>query len=215
MPRFTHLIFDLDGTLVDTNADLAAATNYMRASFSLPPLTIEQVRSYIGEGARVLVQRALGATNDDLVTEGFAHFMKYYQAHLLDQTVVYAGIDALLTEMQTRGVYLSVLTNKPELPSRTILSGLGLLAHFRAVVGGDTLPVRKPHPLGVRHLQEVSGIPLSQTLLIGDSSIDIETGRAAGIMTCGVTWGFGTAGLIASTPQFLIDSPAQLQALIL
>ena len=215
MSRFAHLIFDLDGTLVDSRADLAAATNVMLESFGLAPLTIEQVTGYIGDGARVLVQRALGPERAALVPQGFAIFMEHYLAHLLDLTRPYEGILPLLVAAQAQGIVLSVLTNKPEAPSRAILSGLGLAQYFSSVIGGDTLSVRKPDPHGVAHLQQVSGLPLTQTLLIGDSRIDIETGQAAGVVTCGVTWGFGTQGLRTTPPEFVVDSAEELRRVIL
>lgn len=215
MPRFAHLIFDLDGTLVDTKADLAAAVNSVLRSFGLPQLTITQVANYVGHGARVLVERALGPTQAHRVSRGFELFMEYYRSHLLDHSRAYAGVETLLADAQARGIVLSVLTNKPEALSRTILSGLGLVSFFRAIVGGDTLSVKKPDPAGVSYLQRMTGIELARTLLIGDSRVDSETGRAAGVLTCGVTWGFGSQELGIVPPQFLVDTPEQLRQLIL
>ena len=213
MPRFTHLIFDLDGTLVDTKADLAAATNHMLRALGLPLLSVAQVESFIGLGARVLIERALGQERAALVTDGFALFLDYYNAHLLDQTRPYPGVETLLAAARAQGMSLSVLTNKPEQPSRAILSGLGLMDYFRAVIGGDTLPKRKPDPGGIFALQQAVGCALTETLLVGDSEIDMRTGRAAGIATCGVTWGFGHAGFEACPPTFLAETVPALQQL--
>ena len=206
MPRFAHLIFDLDGTLVDTKADLATAANYMLRELSLPSLSVDQIESFIGLGARVLIERALGQERTDLVADGFAIFMDYYNAHLLDQTKPYPGVEAFLLAVRARGMSLSVLTNKPEQPTQAILSGLGLAGHFTAVIGGDTLSKRKPDPEGVFVLRKAVNCPLAETLLIGDSDIDIRTGRAAGIATCGVTWGFGRAGFETCPPTFLVET---------
>jgi phosphoglycolate phosphatase len=215
MPRFTHLIFDLDGTLVDSKADLAAATNFMLAALALPTLTEPQVERLIGDGARVLVARALGPQRADLVPRGFTLFMEYYVAHLLDQTQPYPGIHELLAAVHAQGLTLSVLTNKPEAPSRAILTGLGLADFFGVIVGGDTLPMRKPDPLGVHDLQRRTGIALAATLLIGDSRIDMATGHAAGVTTCGVTWGFDAEGMREYAPWFVADSVPQLATRLL
>ncbi len=215
MPRFAHLIFDLDGTLVDTKADLAAATNYMLQKLGLPLLSVAQVESFIGLGARVLIERALGQERAHLMADGFALFMDYYNAHLLDQTRPYPGMETLLTVARAQGMSLSVLTNKPEQPSRAILSGLGLMNYFSAVIGGDTLPKRKPDPGGIFVLQQAAGRALTETLLIGDSEIDMRTGRAAGIATCGVTWGFGHAGFESCPPTFLAETVPALQQIVM
>jgi phosphoglycolate phosphatase len=215
MPRFAHLIFDLDGTLVDTKADLAAATNHVLASFGLPQVSTAQVAAYVGHGARVLVERALGPAHADLVPRGFALFMEYYGVHLLDHTRPYAGIEQLLAAVRARGIMSSVLTNKPEAASRAIVTGLGLAQYFREIVGGDTLPTKKPDPQGVTYLRRLTGVELPQTLLIGDSRVDCETGRAAGVATCGVAWGFGVKDFATLPPQFMVHTPAQLGELVL
>ena len=214
MVRFHHLIFDLDGTLVDTRADLAAAANRMLERFGLPPQSVEQVGAHIGQGPRVLVERVLGPAHVHLAAEGFAVFMDYYAQHLVDQSVVYPGITRVLATATARGAVLSVLTNKPQAASRALLSGLELLPFFTVVVGGDTLPKPKPDPIGVWHVQCLSAVPLDRTVLIGDSSIDIQTGRAAGILTCGVGWGFDARGLAESAPDFLVDSAEELLAVL-
>ncbi len=214
MARFQHLIFDLDGTLVDTRADLAAAANVMLERFGLPPQSVEQVSAHIGQGTHALVKRVLGPEHAHLSQDGFTLFMRYYTRHLTDQSLVYPGIPRVLAAVQARGAVLSVLTNKPQAASRGILSGLGLLPFFAVLVGGDTLPSTKPDPSGVWHLQRLSQVSLAQTVLVGDSSIDMQTGRAAGISTCGVGWGLGAEGLAEHVPEFVVDSAEDLLAVL-
>ena len=213
MPRFGHLIFDLDGTLVDSRADLAAATNYMLAELGRPLLSVSEVEKLIGLGARVLSAQALGPERVHLTERGYDLFMDYYNVHLLDHTGPYPGIAALLEVVQGCGVHLSVLTNKPERPAKAILSGLGLASSLATVVGGDTLPQRKPDPSGVYALQRETICPLNETLLIGDSDIDVQTGRAAGIATCGVEWGFGRPA--SAEPTYLAESVGALRQIVL
>jgi phosphoglycolate phosphatase len=214
MPRFAHVIFDLDGTVADTQADLAAATNYMLKTLGMPALPPARVQDYVGHGVRVLVGRALGPANGHLVDRGCDLFMAYYQRHLLDASRAYPGVAQLLAAARARGQVLSVLTNKPEAPSRALLAGLRLAPFFTAVVGGDTLPAKKPDPRGIFYLQCLTGIAPERTLLVGDSSVDVESGRAAGVATCGVTWGYGARSFAALSPLFVVDTPGQLHDLL-
>lgn len=211
---FDHLIFDLDGTLIDSRADLTSAVNYARGTFALAPLPEEIVATYVGEGARKLVERALGPTHRDVFEEVLARFMNYYGQHLLDRTRAYDGIPDMLDALAAQGIVLSVLTNKPEAMSRTILDGLGLLPRFIALIGGDSLPARKPDPAGVQHLCSIADTPVNRVLLVGDSPIDLQTAQSAGVAFCGVTWGPTTDRLRAARPPLLIDSPNDLRTVI-
>jgi phosphoglycolate phosphatase len=212
--RYAHIVFDLDGTLIDSRADLAQAVNHVLHTFRLPALSLDTVTGYIGEGARMLVRRALGPAREDRLDDGLKIFMDYYAVHLLDHTQLYPGIAAMLRELAQRGVVVSVLSNKPEAMSRAILDGLGVLSVFRAVLGGDSLPERKPEPAGVEHLRSLTGTPLEKVLVVGDSLIDLRTARAAGVDFCGVAWGFGTEGLRTAGAQPIIDEPAELLAIV-
>jgi len=211
---YEHVAFDLDGTLIDSRADLLGAVNHVLRTFALPEIDPVTLYGYVGDGARTLVARALGAERRELVEPALAEFMRYYGAHLLDATRPYAGIEPTLDALAARGVALSVLTNKPEGLSRTILAGLGLLPRFVGVVGGDSLPARKPDPSGMDHLRSLTGTPAGRALLVGDSAIDFHTARAAGVAFCGVAWGLSPEGLRAAAPEHIVEHPAEIVTLV-
>ncbi len=208
------IIFDLDGTLVDSRADLTAAVNHVLRGFELPQVSPEVVAGYVGEGARLLVQRALGVAHGAHFDEGLQHFLAYYGAHLLDLTQAYPGVPEMLAALATRSVKQAVLSNKPEAMSRAILDGLGLSSNFVAVLGGDSLPTRKPDPAGVQHLCALAGSPPERVLVVGDSLIDLRTAEAAGAAFCGVTWGFAPDTLRQAAPARLIEHPSQLLTVV-
>jgi len=212
--RYSVVLLDLDGTLLDTRADLVASTNHVRGSFGLPPLDAHQVESLVGHGARVLVERALGSERAAIHEEGVRRFLAHYGEHCLDATLPYPGMAEMMRELAPFGVRFAVVTNKPEALSRKILGGLGLADSLFAVVGGDTFPERKPHPRGVEHLLERAGADRSQALLVGDSAVDVETARAARIAMCGVLWGFDPDGLRSAGLDLLVGEPAALGRLI-
>lgn len=209
-----HVVFDLDGTLIDSSTDLVDAVNHVLASLGRPTLPPRTLVQFVGNGARVLLQKALAAVGDDRLDLGVERFMEYYATHLLDRTQPYAGIVALLDEIQRTGAYMTILSNKPEGMSRAIVAGLGWSAYFGAVLGGDSLPTRKPDPAGLLQLIASSGVPPIRTVLVGDSVVDQQTAGAAGITFCGVTWGFGTEALRAAHPDHLIDVPGALLPIV-
>jgi len=211
---YRHVAFDLDGTLIDSRADIAAGVNHVLRSFDLAEIDVATVSQYVGEGARVLIERALGPGRQALVERGFEHFVVYYDRHLLDATRPYPGIPEALAALADDGVALSVLTNKPVAMTRSILAGLGLAPRFVAVLGGDSLPVRKPDPTGLAQLRALTATPREQMLLVGDSDIDVRTARAAHVAFCGVTWGFGSYAVRAANAEHLIDHPEELVALV-
>lgn len=190
MRRPAALVFDLDGTLIDSRRDIATGINRMRADLGLPPLTLEQVVSMVGEGARLLVRRALGGdVPEDQVDRALAVYLDHYRQVCLDTTQPYPGIEAMLRELA--GSYpLAVLSNKGESLSRRILEGLGLTPLFREILGGDSLPTRKPDPAGLRLLAERLGVAVESLVLVGDSWVDAETARNAGCPFVLVEWGF-------------------------
>jgi phosphoglycolate phosphatase len=205
------LIFDLDGTLVDSKLDLAQAVNSTRAHMGLSALDHERVYSYVGNGAPVLIRRAMGPQATELeLEEALEFFLEFYREHYLDHTVLYPGVREALDRLRDAGKRMAVLTNKPVRISQAILEGLGVGGHFFRVHGGNSFDQKKPDPVGVYALSKESGIPLDRTLMIGDSGVDIQTARNAGIASCGVTWGFQPETLADPAPDKTIDFMPQL-----
>lgn len=200
------LIFDLDGTLIDSKLDLAHAVNATRAHMGMPPLGHELIFSYVGNGAPVLVRRALGpdATEEE-VGRALAYFLEYYRNHMLDYTVLYPGVKETLEKLDDGARRLAVLTNKPVRISQAILDGLGVGKHFFRVYGGNSFEQKKPDPIGVNTLMEETGIPKERAVMVGDSAVDVQTARNAGIPCCGVTYGFQPEGLEGTPPDYLIE----------
>jgi phosphoglycolate phosphatase len=213
-PRFRHVVFDLDGTLVDSLADLTDAANHVLAAFGRPALPADTLAGFVGDGARKLVERALGPAAADRVDEGLALFVDYYGAHLLDRTRSYPGIDAMLSALSAAGVGCSVLTNKPVAMSRAILDGLELLPFFLEVIGGDSRPSRKPDPDGLLHLARLANASPAEVLLVGDSAIDVRTARAGGAGFCGVSWGLAPDRMRAERPDRVVDHPRDVVAVV-
>jgi phosphoglycolate phosphatase len=212
---FTHVVFDLDGTLVDSAADLVAATNHVLQSFALPDVDGATLRTYVGDGARMLVARALGPAHAGRVDEGVGRFLAYYRHHLLDTTRPYPGIGALLADLHARAIRLSVVTNKAEALSRPILEGLGLMRWIDALVGGDSLPTRKPDPAGLSSVLARTGTRRDEALMVGDSPIDRDAARAAGVAFCGVAWGFASRALAEDFPSTpVVADVAALRVLV-
>ncbi len=208
--RWRHLVFDLDGTLADTLADIAAALNRALQEHGASPLPMATVRSYVGEGAQRLVEKALPAASPGQCAAVTVRFLDLYSDGLLLHTRPYPGIPEALQRLRAAGACLSVLTNKPEALSRAILRGLGLERFFAALCGGDTLPVRKPHTAGLEYLCAQTATSLRDVLLVGDSGVDRMTANAAGVAFCGVLWGFAPdevadAPLVVRSPDELVD----------
>ncbi|MGD0361377.1 MAG: HAD-IA family hydrolase [Bryobacteraceae bacterium] len=200
------LIFDLDGTLIDSKLDLAHAANAARGHMGMPPIDNERVYSYVGNGAPVLMRRVLGAeASEAQVQEALEFFLEYYRDHMLDYTVLYPGVRESLDRLRDAGVRMAVLTNKPVRISRAILDGLGVGGHFRQVYGGNSFEFKKPHPIGVEKLIAECGAAPDTTMMVGDSSVDMETARNARVKSCGVTYGFQPETLRAVPPDLLVD----------
>ena len=209
------LIFDLDGTLVDSKLDLAMAVNAARGHMGLGPLDNHVVSSYVGNGAPTLIRRALGQEASENDVERALHFfLTYYKDHNLDHTTLYPGVRETLDLLRQHGVKMAVLTNKPTYMSREILTGLGLASYFGVIYGGDSFPQRKPEPMGVWKLREDLQAPAAKTMLVGDSDTDVLTGRNAKVWTCAVTYGFGAASLQNTPPDLLLEDMRELPPLL-
>ncbi len=189
----TLVVFDLDGTLVDSRQDLADSTNAVLESFGAAPLPLDRVVMMVGEGARVLVQRALAAAKVDAdLDDALGRFQAHYRTRLLATTRPYPGISDML-EQVARVATLAVLTNKPLAPSQQLLEAFGWSPHFLSVIGGDSALGRKPDPSGLQHLMALADAAPESTLLVGDSMVDVETARRAGTGICVAEYGFGNA----------------------
>jgi phosphoglycolate phosphatase len=207
------LIFDLDGTLIDSKTDLVLSVNAMREQMGLARLDTSVVVSYVGGGVVILVRRALGeGASDDGVARASAIFLDYYGRHLLDHTVPYPGVRQALDDLGDRT--MAVLTNKRVDFSREILDGLGLSYHFSWIYGETSFPKKKPDPVGVLTLMSDTGIPARQTLMVGDSDTDVLTGRNAGVWTCGVTYGLGGHTLDTVSPDLIVNDLRELPRLL-
>jgi phosphoglycolate phosphatase len=207
------LIFDLDGTLVDSKKDLTASVNHIRHQFDLPVLTEEEIARFIGNGALMLIRRVLGAkATESNVQMGLQIFLSYYRAHMLDSTALYPGVRETLEALS--GCRLAVLTNKPVHFSCAMLDGLGIYKHFAAVYGGNSFDHKKPDPVGVFQILSDTKGNRERTWMIGDSSVDVLTGRNAGVKTCGVTYGYATETFKEVPPDYLIDNFSDLEALV-
>jgi len=203
------LIFDLDGTLIDSKLDLALAVNAVLAEMDREPLPHEQIFGYIGQGAPSLIARALGnGATEEECRWGLEFFIQYYSLHKLDNTAPYPGVRETLDALS--GMPMAVLTNKPVGASRGILQGLGLARNFRIIYGGNSFERKKPDPMGIETiLREFAAAP-AQVMVVGDSEIDVQTARNAGTWICGVTYGFGSHRFDEFPPDLIVDNLTEL-----
>lgn len=205
------IIFDLDGTLIDSKLDLANSVNAARAHLGRPPIDNHLVYSYIGNGAPILIRRSLGDdASQDEVDLALEFFLTYYREHMLDNTYLYAGVREAVERFHEAGVKMAVLTNKPVKFSRALVDGLGLRDRFVNVYGGNSFEEKKPHRVGVDTLITEAGAHRRLTLMVGDSVVDVRTARNAQIPCCGVTYGFQPEGFADDPPDFLVDSMEEL-----
>lgn len=199
-------ILDLDGTLIDSVDDLAASVNHALGVVGLPARPRAEIRTFVGEGARVLLERSV-APRQDLLEPALAAWWTHYEGHCLDATRLFPGMEAALAPA---GRTLAVLTNKPGRLARKILAGLGVLERFAAVVGGDEAP-RKPDPAGAEALLARFGASREEVIFVGDSLVDLATARNAGLRCVTVTWGLvPREALVRAGADLLVDEVSAL-----
>lgn len=205
------LVFDLDGTLIDSKLDLAHSVNATRAHMGLGAIPHEIVATYVGNGAPVLIRRALGPEfTDEQIAAALDYFIRYYAEHCMDNTALYPGVRNELDRLLGYGVAMAVLTNKPVRISNHIVRGLGLGDHFFRIYGGNSFDRKKPDPVGIEMLLTETGAPRDRALMVGDSAVDVRTARNAQIGACGVSWGFQPETFAQDPPDFVVDEMRQL-----
>lgn len=210
MKRADLLIFDLDGTLIDSKQDLANSVNATREWMGLPPLDLAAVSSYVGHGAPALIRRALPDASDADAARALRYFLDYYREHMLDATTLYPGVREALDRFHSAGIPMAVLTNKPVRFSVRLIGGLKLEGHFFRIYGGNSFEEKKPNPRGIEALVSESSAARERTVMVGDSATDVLTARNAQVQACGVTWGFQPETFAMAPPDFTIDKIDEL-----
>src|SRR6266566_2198990 len=207
------LVFDLDGTLIDSKRDLVLSVNATLRELGRAELAEDLVASYVGSGAPILISRALGgASQPDELERALKFFLGHYEEHKLDFTKEYPGVRETLEQL--RGVPMAVLTNKPVNISVRIMEGLGLAQFFTAIYGGNSFATKKPDPLGANTILGELGAAAGETAMVGDSEVDVQTARHAGMISAIVNFGFGTHDRKAFPADFYLDRMEQLLPLV-
>lgn len=203
------VMFDLDGTLADTGHDLADAVNFTRGQFNLPALADAMVYANVGRGVEYLLKQSLPETGVAEFQRVMAVFLDRYENHLLDRTVLYPGVTEVLSYFTAKR--RAVVSNKIHRLTVAVVNGLGVAGEFDAVLGGDSVAEKKPHPAMLHAVLERFHVAPQRALIVGDGDTDIEAGKRAGVRTCGVTYGLGNAGALrAARPDLTIDAIAAL-----
>jgi phosphoglycolate phosphatase len=216
-PRSCRLfLFDLDGTLIDSKADITNSVNLVLAKLDLPPLPVSRILDFVGKGVKKLLERVLMEIHhrepeEGIVQQGIEFFREEYGKHLLDNTCLCRNVAETLNRLSWAD--LAVVSNKPERYSRPILEGLEIADRFIAILGEETTHAYKPDPAPLKVAMEFCGAVPSETVMVGDSSIDIEAGKAAGVTTCAVTGGYHSREqLLAAAPDLIIDNLLELSS---
>jgi phosphoglycolate phosphatase len=215
-PEKTLLIFDLDGTLIDSRLDLANSVNATLAEMKRPQLEHPIIFSYVGNGAPVLMRKAMGPdASDEEVKRSLEFFLDYYRDHAVDDTHLYPGVRESLEQLHAGGMQLAILTNKPVRISEAIMKTMGIDSMLFRVYGGNSFEQKKPHPVGIETLRAEAGVAAERTWMVGDSIVDMKTARNAGVNSCGVTYGFQPETLHECPPDLLVDRMQDFAAHIL
>lgn len=212
MKTISLFIYDLDGTLIDSAQDIINCVHKTLKHYNLAPRTDAQVLSFIGQGVRELMELSVGQTEGPLLEEVLHYFKQLYQKHLLDETRLYPGIDKVISHFQNK--IQTVVTNKSQGFTDLIMAGLKIESCFSAVIGAEGEFPRKPDPSSVLHLMKEFNAKPEHTVIVGDSDVDMQTGKNAGILTCGVTWGLRPREeIVNAKPDFMIERPEELMKL--
>jgi len=211
--RFNLFLFDLDGTLINSRKDISGSINRMLKELDLPAKEESLISTYVGQGVNNLIRKSLGDTDEKLFDRALKLFKRDYDTHCLDFTKLYPGVEETLRHIEGMKV---VVTNKPFSYSEKILKGLGIHQYFELLLGGDMHFAKKPSPEAVYYLIEKFGnVPKENILFVGDSLLDIHTAKNSGVMSCGVTYGFGTREELENAcPDYLLDSFGELLEIV-
>ena len=227
--RLKLLVFDLDGTLIDSAQDLCNSVNAALLEVDRSPLPDPAIAGFVGNGAPMLMRRALAladhrapeTVDEDLFQRAYAFFLQFYREHKLDFTYAYEGVLEALRALQeihdqpgAAARAMAVLTNKPVRPAQGICQGLGMAHYFLHIYGGNSFPTKKPDPLGLRSLMEETGARPQETVMIGDSMVDVQTARNAGAWALGCAFGFGPQNIMETPPDILVDKPSEWTAVL-
>ena len=209
------LIFDLDGTLIDSKRDLIHSVNAMLGEMGRARLNEETISGYIGHGAPLLVSRALGSTaKEDELRRALQFFLADYEEHKMDSTCAYPGIPDALAELSRKRVPMAVLTNKPVKISVRILESLRLARYFRVIYGGNSFETKKPDPFGANKILTEFGARPRETMIVGDSEVDVQTARNAGTIAVAVNYGFGAHDRTQHPADIYLDRLSDLVPLV-
>lgn len=205
------IIFDLDGTLVDSRIDITNAINYALKDYGIGPYTVEEITSLVGRGITKLIEDLIKPYKEIPINNVIERFLEHYERHIIDNTRPYAGVKETLEEL--RDYKKAVISNKREYLSKKALEGLGLLRYFEIVLGSDSTPEKKPSPLPVRMVLEKLNIPASEAVIVGDSDLDIKAGKSAGVLTIAVSYGYRPRELLLEADH-IINNIRELPGLV-